>query len=160
MSNYEGGSIKAAGLSAAGLSAAGLDRPKFTPKEMYHKVLSLGPREFEFMREYAAQMLGAKPSEMWDHLPLKNSKQPLKSAAEHYQHIMNMPNSHALGKLIAAEASNGEGGGFNRAVNHVFSEMQPYMKKVYQPISNVHIPPVAGNLSHALANTSGRLTKS
>lgn len=155
--NYgEGGSIKAAGLSASGLSAAGFAEPRYKPKEMYHKVLNMRPREFEFMREYAAQLLGAKPSDMWDHLPLKNAKQELQSAAENYRHIMNMPNQNALGKLIAAESSSGEGGGFHRAVSHVYSEMEPYMKKVYNPLSNIHIPPVAGNLSHALAEKNVR----
>lgn len=93
-------------------------------KDMYHHVLSLSPAHWELYREKAAQILGARPSPMWDHLPQGGSLD-YESAPENYQHVLRMPNTHAAARMLEAEASS-RGAGFVKALKHIHKQVRKH----------------------------------
>jgi hypothetical protein len=99
-------------------------------KDMYHHVLSLSPAHWELYREKAAQILGARPSPMWDHLPQGGSLD-YESAPENYQHVLRMPNTHAAARMLEAEASS-RGAGFVKALKHIHKAV----RKFYPALAN------------------------
>lgn len=88
-------------------------------EELYHFVLNLSPHEVECLREIAVQIMGGLPSRMWGKL-IPKDEEHLESDQESYEHIVRMPNSHAMARMVEAEGSSkGEGGGFGKALKHV-----------------------------------------
>lgn len=89
-------------------------------KDMYHFSLNLTTQEFELLREIAVQLLGGKPSPMWeDENGMEIPNEPLESEAKNYEDIYRMPNKHATAKMLEAEYNYGKGGGFGKAFRHV-----------------------------------------
>lgn len=106
-------------------------------KDMYHHILSLSPAHWELYREKAAQLLGARPSPMWDHLPQLGNKE-LESHPENFQHIMRMPNTHAAARLLEAEAGSGHGGAL-KAFKQIHKALRPlYPSLMSEKLANLN----------------------
>lgn len=86
-------------------------------KELYHFILQLSPQEIEMLREIAAQMLGSHPSPMWGKMAEEGPEDD--SEKKNLDHIVRMPNSHAMARLIEADHGYGKGGGFGKALKKV-----------------------------------------
>lgn len=122
----EGGSTSSGGSAGIGGSAGfggslhmggELPEPPQDQRAMYHYTLQLSPHQMEFLREIANQLLGAKPSPVWD--DLVPGGEPLESEAEEYEKIIDMPNTHSAARLIESDIGHGKGGGFMKAFKHV-----------------------------------------
>lgn len=127
-----GGSIGAGSISAGSIGTTLREpqalRPITDHKEMYHSILKLKPVDWEAIRESATQILGGKPSPMWNHLKVDTTI-PLKSDPKNYEHVMRMPNTHSAARMIEAEHSVNRGAGFFDALKHSIEAAAPVLTK-------------------------------
>lgn len=97
-----------------------------SPEEMYQHVLHMNPYQIEMMREASAQLLGGKPSPMFPMMVTKN--EPLEAPAEDYENIIQMPNAHAMGRMLEADHGHVKGGGFFSGLKHVVRKIGQFYK--------------------------------
>lgn len=112
-----GGSAVTAGSLHTGGSLK-IDPPD-SDRDLYHYALKMHPQKFEMIREISNQLLGAKPSPVWDKIVEDQEKNNLQSEPDEYEKIIDMPNTHSAARLIEAGIGHGKGGGFGKAFRHV-----------------------------------------
>lgn len=100
------------------------------PQAMYRHVLHMNPYQVEMMREAAAQLLGGKPSGFFP--KMVDDNEPLEAPAEDYENIIQMPNAHAMGRMLEADDGHVKGGGFFSGLKHVIRKIG----KWYNPVSS------------------------
>jgi len=97
-----------------------LENQDLTAPELYHFLIHLDPREWELVRETAAQHIGMKPSTMWGPLPGLEKGGELKVPKQHYQKIIQCHHPVVAAKFLEAEHVHG-GGFFKSAIHHTLN---------------------------------------